>query len=274
MNKTYERHTNDKYANINLPIIFHYDRVQGRTFYHIHWHENIEILFFDEGTCEVLVDEHIYTVNKNEIAVINSGEIHATRAVMGETCYYCLIINKKLCEQFGFFIDEQQICNVIKNDFLFKKLDEIKKELSTKSEFYIPSVMSAVLEILTVLYRNHQFTKTRYEKNKNIEMVKSGISFIKKHLDEQLSIDDIANHTGYSKYYFCRCFKDVTGYTVNTYINREKVENAKEMLANKQFSVSEVSEMCGFSDISYFTKIFKKYTGILPSKVKAEKQRG
>lgn len=271
MNKVYERHTNDIYANINLPIIFHYDKIQGRTFNHIHWHENIEILFFDKGVCEVLIDEHVYKVQENEIAVINSGEIHATRAFMGETCYDCLIIDKKLCEQFGFFIDEQQVCNVIKNDFLLKKVKELKKELNSKNEFYIPAVMSAVLEILTVLYRNHRFTKTNYEKNKNIEMVKNGIRFIKKHFDEQLSVDDIAQYAGYSKYYFCRCFKEITGYTVNSYINSVKIENAKEMLISKELSVSEVSEICGFSDISYFTKIFKKYTGILPSKVKAEK---
>lgn len=270
MNKIYERHTNDKYANINLPIIFHYNKKQDRVFNYIHWHENIEILFFDKGIGEVLIEDHIYKVKENEIAVINSEELHATRTFMGETAYDCLIIDKKLCEQFGFFIDEQQICNIIRDDFLFEKVKEIKKELNSKNEFYIPAVMSAVLEILTVLYRNHRFTKTNYEKNKNIEMVKNGIRFIKKHFDEHPSVDDIAQYTGYSKYYFCRRFKEVTGYTVNSYINSVKIENAKELLTNNEMSVSEVSEICGFSDISYFTKIFKKYTGILPSKVRSE----
>ena len=132
--------------------------------------------------------------------------------------------------------------------------------------------MSEVIEILTLLYRKYQFTKTRYIKNKNIEMVKSGISYIKKHFYEQPSVDDIANHAGYSKYYFCRCFKEITGYTVNSYINSVKIEHAKELLTTHNQSVSEVSEICGFSDISYFTKIFKKYTGVLPSKLKIKRE--
>ncbi len=229
MDKSYEIHTYDKYANINLPIIFHYDIRKHQDFDNIHWHENIEILFFDKGIGEVLIEDRIHKVKENEIAVINSEELHSTRTITAESGYDCLIIDKKLCEQFGFFIDEQHICNVVKNDYLFEKVQEIKNEFKDKDEFYIPAVMSSVLEILTTLYRNHLFTKSNYEKNRNIEMVKNGIRFIKKHFGEQLSVDEIARHAGYSKYYFCRCFKEITGYTVNSYINSIKIENAKEM---------------------------------------------
>ncbi len=271
MNKRYERHSNDIYAE-NLPIIFHYDCAVRKNFDYIHWHENIEILFFDEGEGEILIDEHIFTASAGDIVIVNSEELHSTRTLAKHALYYCLIIDKEFCKNLGFFIDEQHICNVIKDKEIFEKIHKIKDELANKREFYVPAITSTVIEILTELYRKYQFTKSKYTKNKNIEMVKSGISYIKKHFDKQPSVDNIANHVGYSKYYFCRCFKEITGYTVNSYINSVKIEHAKEMLLNRKISISEVSEACGFSDISYFTKIFKKYAGVLPSKVKAEKQ--
>lgn len=269
MDNKYERHS---YQNKNLPIIFHIDSRINHKFGMIHWHENIEILFLEKGVGEVFIDERIVHAKKGDIVVINSEEIHSARNIDEELVYSCLIIDKAFCERMGFFVDEQHICSLVENEEIHKKINSIKKELKEKNDFYIPAVMSEVIEILTDLYRKYQFTKREYVKNKNIEMVKSGISYIKKHFYEQPSVDDIANHAGYSKYYFCRCFKEITGYTVNSYINSVKIEHAKELLTTHNQSVSEVSEICGFSDISYFTKIFKKYTGVLPSKLKIKRE--
>ena len=64
----------------------------------------------------------------------------------------------------------------------------------------------------------------------------------------------------------------MTGCTVNEYINRVRINYAYKKLREEDLSVGEVSDACGFSDISYFTKIFKKHTGILPSKVEKKKK--
>ena len=269
MDNKYENHS---YQNKSLPIIFHVDLKDTKEFTLIHWHENIEILFFEQGCGEVFIDERIVPAKKGDIVVINSEEIHSTRAIDEKILYSCLIIDKNFCEQMSFSVDEQQICSRIEDEKIYNKIHTIKKELEEKNDFYIPAVMSKVTEILTELYRKYPFKKTKIKKSKNIEMVKSAMSYIKKNFAKNPSVEDIANHTGYSKYYFCRCFKEITGYTVNSYINSVKIENAKEMLMSRRLGVSQASEICGFSDISYFTKIFKKYTGILPSKVKAEKQ--
>lgn len=265
MDKIYEKHP---YLNKKFPILFHLDLQKRKSFSHIHWHENIEILFFEKGKGEVFIDEHIVKAEAGDIVVINSEEMHSTRTTTdNNVIYLCLIIDKNFCEQVGFPVEEQHICNLIKDREIFEKINAIKNELNYKNEFYMPAVMAKIIEILTEFYRKYPFKNTKIKENKNIEMVKKSIGYIKKHINEQISVGDIAVYTGYSKYHFCRCFKEVTGMTVNSYITGIKIDYAKEILENKKISVSEVSEMCGFSDISYFTKIFKKYTGMLPSKV-------
>ena len=96
-------------------------------------------------------------------------------------------------------------------------------------------------------------------------MVKKGIKYISKHLKEALTVDEIADYAGYSKYYFCRCFKDITGYTVNSYINQAKIARTYKILCRGESTVGDVAAEYGFSDISYFTKVFKKYSGMTPS---------
>lgn len=267
MDNSYEKHT---YDNINLPILFHINHNKSKSFNFIHWHENIEILFFEDGIGEVLVGENIVNSKKGDVIIVNSEELHSIKALTDEVMYSCLIIDKKTCEQFGFYIDEQYVNTIVNDKRLYKCLDVIKKEFFEKNKYYAPAIMSAVIKILTILYRYYSSEESYSSQSKNIIMVKAGIKYIKKHFKEQLTVEDIADYAGYSKYYFCRCFKEITGYTVNSYINTIRVDHAHNLLSKQGMSVSEVSEECGFSDISYFTKIFKKYASVLPSKVKAQ----
>jgi two-component system, response regulator YesN len=91
-----------------------------------------------------------------------------------------------------------------------------------------------------------------------VEVIKK---YITANLYNKLSLTDIAHHVAFSPNYICRLFKRETGETVFSYIQRQKVEEAK-MLLNKNLKVGEVSEQLHFSNESYFAKIFKRYTGM------------
>lgn len=260
----YELHT---YINENIPIIYHKRMIIGELNYYMHWHENIEILFVTAGTLKIRLDDTIYYVAENETAVVNSSVMHdlASKEEMVE--YDCLIIDKDFCEQYGFFIDEIHIREVVKEYELCDINNRIKYLLTEKPPYFEADVIACLLNILTILFRRHIDKKEDYNQNKNVTMIKDGIKWIGKHFKEQISVDEISENVGYSRYYFSRCFKDVTGCTVNEYINRVRINYAYKKLREGEMSVGEVSLMCGFTDISYFTKIFKKHTGILPSKV-------
>ena len=81
---------------------------------------------------------------------------------------------------------------------------------------------------------------------------------------ENIEIDDICDAIHVSKYYFCQKFKQVTGTTVMNYILNTRIASAKSMLENPALSISEVSEQCGFSSISYFCRVFKEESGMTP----------
>lgn len=264
----YEKH---EFADPCLPIFFHLDRLCQTAHFGLHWHENPEFLFIVNGHGVVKIDDTIITAQAGECITINSNKIHHISASDTEISYYCLIIDKSFCAQFGFHIEDTLLCEKINDPALFSHLRRIIAELDEKQPFYKSAVMGEILNMLLHLFRNYIAAGIVHNiQDKNIEMVKNAIIYMKKHCKEPLSISDIAGHIGYSKYYFCRTFKQVTGFTVNAYLNSLKMQQAYAYLKNDGLSVSETAVKCGFNDTSYFTKLFKKHLHALPSYIQKQ----
>lgn len=91
------------------------------------------------------------------------------------------------------------------------------------------------------------------------------ISYSEKNFHSRISLDEAASEVHLSRYHFCRKFKTGTGVTFNEYINNLRMEHSLICL-NKGMSVSEVAGECGFEDVSYFIKRFRKNYGVSPGK--------
>ena len=87
---------------------------------------------------------------------------------------------------------------------------------------------------------------------------------LKENLYSSLTIDDICEKTAYSKAYLFRIFKAKTGKTIMNYYTELKIKQAKQLLRENELSVREISERLAFSTPDYFTKTFKRITGLTP----------
>jgi len=90
------------------------------------------------------------------------------------------------------------------------------------------------------------------------------MAYIHGHILEDITIDDICAHVHMSKFHFCRKFKEMTGMTVMDYILKTRIMQAKNMLVRGDLSVGQVGENCGFSSLSYFSRVFREHTGMSP----------
>ena len=78
------------------------------------------------------------------------------------------------------------------------------------------------------------------------------------------SLDELARNAGYSKYHFCRLFKQETGLSPWQFVIDRKIECARELLLSSMLSIKEISSRLGFNNPDYFAKIFARRTGITP----------
>ncbi|KIC92228.1 AraC family transcriptional regulator [Flavihumibacter sp. ZG627] len=90
------------------------------------------------------------------------------------------------------------------------------------------------------------------------------LRYINEHLTDHIPMDVLCRKAYLSRNVFFRWFRQQFGVTPLEYINRERIRLAKQLLADERNSITAVSQLCGFSDVNYFVRLFKKSEGITP----------
>lgn len=122
----------------------------------------------------------------------------------------------------------------------------------------------------------HQFIGFVFDFNaiKHQNVIFKATAYIKEHLTERISLEQAAAQVYLSKSYFCRILKNELGCTFTEYVNQLRIERSKALLHSSRMAISEISSEVGFEDQSYFTRIFKKQTGLSPGKYRELKGPG
>lgn len=229
------------------------------------WHDNLEIQLCTSGCGWVTLDEKTVYVKKNDITVVNSGVLHHI-STENTIKYDSLIIDTQFCRQFGINPPEVRFCQTPGG-----QLAEYFSRLVNAYECYTGKCRTAelgkiLLDLLIELRENHTVAENVVSDGGiTLENVKKTIKYIRENYPEKLSLDDIAGNAMTDKYALSREFKRSTRYTVFQYLNGFRCKMAAEYISEGK-SVSEAATLCGFGNMSFFTKTFKKYMGCLPSK--------
>ena len=91
--------------------------------------------------------------------------------------------------------------------------------------------------------------------------LKEVMNYIETHLEEKLLVPDLANVACMSVPSFCKKFKEETNKTVTQYLNEKRIERAERLLKQQRYSLEEIAEMSGFSNVNYLLRVFKKTKG-------------
>lgn len=134
-----------------------------------------------------------------------------------------------------FLMSIQQIGDL---DSLCYKLQEIVEEFTESMFNYIPS--------------------------KNYELMKKAMLYISNNFSNDLTLEEVATYVHLNPAYFSSIFKQSSGSSFKEYLNMVRVEESKRLLANTDYSIIDIAIATGFEDQSYFSKVFKKYTGLTP----------
>ncbi|AJQ98954.1 Propanediol utilization transcriptional activator [Enterobacteriaceae bacterium bta3-1] len=98
----------------------------------------------------------------------------------------------------------------------------------------------------------------------NDSKIKKALRYIDTHLSEELRLEDVAANVYLSPYYFSKLFKKYQGIGFNAWVNQQRMINAKEMLQHSDWSIASIAKNLGFSQTSYFCKVFRQAYNVTP----------
>jgi two-component system, response regulator YesN len=130
-----------------------------------------------------------------------------------------------------------------------------------------------IRETLSVINRlvDQSIESVMKKKTSDVLML-SARDYIERNLSTELCIDVLAEYLGISGSYFSLLFKQHIGETFVEYVTKQRMEMAKSLLALSDKSVTQVGQMVGYLERRYFTRVFSKYTGMLPSEYRERQQ--
>lgn len=250
-----------------------------------HLHDEYEIYYLVEGERFYFIGQHTYHIKKGSLVFINRNEIHKTG--VAASSYHDRILIEFTEEPFATFFTQFDDLNL--RDFFEKNTGvfevdpneqsyienlflEIQSEIHHKHPGYRLNVMSKLSQIIIYAMRyeeSHRVAPSNSSSLVKHQKVDQVADYITENCDASLSLENIADKFYLNKCYLSRIFKEVTGFTVNEYINIHRVEKAQKLLTETSLSITEIANMCGYESITYFEKVFRTYREISPLKYRA-----
>lgn len=267
MKTRYEEYHNAKTLLPCIPFL-HIHRRFDRPNQATNWHDNPEIQLCVDGEGFVLIDGERHPFQKGDLIVVNSGQVHFT-GTDSELIYHCLILDDQFC----------RMANLPYQNYRFKTafrdpemadiiLSVVALQDAPKEPFQVTKLQIEVAKLLIFLCQRHTVAvRSESKPLPGTEGVRAAIRYLRAHYSEPITLDALSRAVFMEKCGLCKAFKKLTGQTVIEYLNNYRCEKAKEFLLLGK-TVTETALLCGFHNMSYFTKTFKENTGKLPSSYK------
>lgn len=266
-------------------VVLNHENSHPDTF---HWHSYFEITCVQSGMGHYFVNGQEYTMDKGDIIIFNNVEPHGWK-LMGDDMHLLVMVFSPefVAEKLSVF-DSEYLKPFVERGSNFrnrigreetvsheirKGIREIYTEWEEKREGYPLMIKANILRILTILIRAYQDDSKSgemlKEKKNAMKRLEQAFSYIDAHYSEKITLDEVAAAAFMSSTYFSSYFRKVTNISFSEYVTRLRISHARELLRDKEKSVTEIALECGFHNISNFYKMYKKYVGKPPREDKA-----
>lgn len=248
----------------------------------LHFHDEIELLAITQGSKTLEVNGHIYTLLPGDVAFLNSRVPHLTYDLppAGES-----VLIQFRTEDFCEWVEDSSALRHLvrftdKADenplYVFRASDEgnliysymLRAGMESREQkaSYDICLRGWICLILGCLYREKLLRDTAELPDRHmVERVLPALLCIEEHFREDITLLRLATLCDMSEGYFCRQFKLATGSTFIEYLNYVRIYNAEKLLTHTSLSILDVAMEVGFSSVSYFNRMFRRFKNCTPN---------
>ena len=263
----------------------------------IHWHNEIEFCLPRKGTAVCQIYQESYTIPAGSAILIGSNVPHSCHSLTGESVLYSSIIaapefisgeiggdvERKCMRPFlegsagpciridGTGADRTGVDRTgAESRRLLQMLDEIDRLYTEKPLCHELRIKGLLCEILAALlpeaYRNPENKRLQSvpASSAELERLQLTLDYLHQHYDSVVSLQELADLTHLSREACCRSFRRMTGKSITEYLQEYRVTQSLPLIRSGRYSISQVAELCGFSNASRFAAAFRKRMGVNP----------
>lgn len=231
-----------------------------------HTHNHVELFYIVGGNGQFLIEDRLYPVNTNHLVIINPNVTHTEVGLNAQPLEYIVLgiegvelsINNNSNGQFCILdhFESMDITSCLRN---------ILREMELKQPGF-EDICQAFMEILIIrLMRSTGLSVPETPQN-NVgnHQCATVRRYIDQHFKESLTLDQLAEEAHMNKFHLSHAFKREYGISPINYMISRRLEESKYLLAETDLSMSQITQLLGFSSLSYFSQVFHRTQEITP----------
>ena len=282
----YFKHQISNIISIHKIVTLNYFEFENDFCYQGEKHNFWELVYVDKGKLSVETEEKTITLNQGECIFHKPNEFHSHKAdgVIAPNyfviCFVCNSQHMNIFRKKHFKLSEKQrvyIANIIAEakqvfDLPENKPDDQKLKVFTDELIGGQQMIRMYLEQLLILLLRQEYGtvnkivpgETGTESHIAIQMKRK----LDMNVYQRISVEEFCREMQYSKAYLSKIFLAEFGTTIHGYITRAKIKEAKSLIRERTYNFTQISDMLCFSNPLYFSRVFKRETGMSPSEYK------
>ncbi|AFM00570.1 DNA-binding domain-containing protein, AraC-type [Desulfitobacterium dehalogenans ATCC 51507] len=232
-----------------------------------HFHEYYVIGFIEKGQRFLSCKNKEYTIEPGDLLIFNPRDNHTCEQIDGKTLdYRCINIQPEIMSKAVLEITGKEYLPYFTTQVVFhSELVSILRELhqmlmEEEKDFRKEELFFFLLEQLIEEYTEQTVPAENIKLSTETRAI---CEFLEKHYMETITLADLCNLTGLSKYYLLRSFTKQKGISPYSYLETIRIDKAKKMLEKGMLPIN-VALSTGFTDQSHFSNFFKKFIGLTP----------
>ncbi len=234
----------------------------------VDWH----ILYIMDGKCYAEINGEDHIVGIGDILLYRPGERQSYRFFMKDESVSCSMhFSGTGCEELmnsiGF--NNKSILHIGKSNTIKLIFEKIKTEYILQKPYRNELMTAYTMELFAHIGRRNLARNTAHIKNS--KLLDDICVHLHKNYFNEFSLEEYASMCNLSTSRFSHLFKETTGLSPLEYLTDIRIKNAAKLLTHSDMSVAEIAESVGFSDPSYFGRVFKKKMKVSPKKFQSEK---
>ena len=273
--------------NVSKIVTVHYYEFGTNFAFNGEKHDFWEMVYIDKGQVQIQRDNETLSASQGQILFHRPNEFHAIKAlnsapnflVVSFVCNsplidyldkYHTVLNKTL---HGFITS---IINEAENTYVIPKNDPDLKQLVKKENapFGGEQLIKTYLEqFLILLIRNilKKDEKSLFPSKESMEnhLVSSAKKLLDEWAERPFRVNELCLKLGYSKSYLSKLFHEQTGETIAYFAIKQKINRAKQLIRENNFNFPQISDRLSFDNPQYFSRVFKRVTGMSPTEFKS-----